>query len=226
MRLHPVVPLLWLAALAGFVVMALFAAANDTFPADLWLMHRLQDVDDAAFRHTLRWTERLGDMPYLAAVWVAAAAAACVLIGRWQGLLVLASIAGRLANTGLKEIIERPRPSPDLAEVSKDQPSNFSFPSGHAEGAMILYGLVFFLAAAYIPDWRLRLAVQAVCVWVTAITGLERMYVGDHWASDVAGGYYFGALVVVPLIAFERLVIRRRDGVSYRQPVPSQRGTA
>lgn len=218
MRLHPIIPLIWLAALAGFVVMALFAAAHNTFPADLWLTHRLQDIDTSAFRHTLRWTERLGDMPYLAAVWIAAAAAACVYVGRWQGLLVLGSFAGRLANSGLKELIERPRPSPDLAEVSKDQPTNFSFPSGHAEGAMLLYGLIFFLAAVYVPDRRLRLAVQAVCVWITVVTGLERVYIGDHWPSDVAGGYYFGALILAVAIGIERFVIPRWSVVRRGEP--------
>lgn len=225
MRLPPVVPVLWLAALAGFVAMALFAAAHDTFPADVWLTHRLQDVDSGGFYDVLRGTERLGDLPYLAVVWLGACAAVAVIIGRWQGLLLLVSMAGRLANSGVKDIIERPRPSPDLVETSH-QPDSFSFPSGHAEGAIVLYGLIFFLAAVYLPDRRLRLAVQAVCVWVTVITGLERVYVGDHWPSDVAGGFYIGALMLAVLIAFERVVIRGPMGTGVRHSTPSQAGSA
>ncbi len=210
MRLHPGVPaVLWAAATAGFVVMAAFAAAHDTFPADLWLTHRLQEVDSGAFYHVLRWTEAVGDLPFLPAIWMAAALAAAVYIGRWQGLLVLATMAGRLANAVVKDIVERPRPSGSLVEISSHQPSSFSFPSGHAEGAMALYGFVFFLASVYVPAGRLRTAIQALCAWVIVVTGLERVYVGDHWPSDVAGGYYFGALFLAAIIWMERGVIAR-----------------
>jgi len=210
MRLHPGVPaVLWAAATAGFIVMAAFAAAHDTFPADLWLTHRLQEVDSRVFYHVLRWTEAVGDLPLLPAVWVAAALAAALYIGRWQGLLVLATMAGRLANAVVKDLVERPRPSGALVEVSPHQPSSFSFPSGHAEGAVALYGFLFFLASVYLPPGRLRAAVQGLCAWVIVVTGLERVYVGDHWPSDVVGGYYFGALFLAAIIWVERKVVAR-----------------
>ncbi len=210
MRLHPGVPaVLFAVATAGFVVMAAFAAAHDTFPADLWLAHRLQDVDSRAFYHALRWTEAVGDLPLLPAFWLAAALAAAVYIGKWQGLLVLATMLGRLANAVVKELVERPRPSGSLIEVSANQPSSFSFPSGHAEGAIALYGFIFFLASVYAPAGRLRVAIQALCLWVIVATGLERVYVGDHWPSDVLGGYYFGALFLAAIIWIERAAVAR-----------------
>lgn len=209
MRVHPrVVVALWFAALAGFAVMAAFAAAHDTFPADVWISHRLQDVHWSAFSDALDWTERVGGLPYLVVVWLAAAIAAFFLAGRWQAALIIVSMAARLTNTGLKEIVERPRPSPMLVETSQ-QPESYSFPSGHAQGAIVLYGLIFYLAAVYL-GWRwLRLAVQAACVWITAVTGLQRIYFGEHWASDVIGGFYFGAIILAVLIAAERLSLFR-----------------
>lgn len=216
MRLHPgAVAALWIIAVIGFVVMAAFAAKHDTFPADLWLTHRLQDVDSAAFRHTLRWTEGVGDLPFLPVIWLGAAAAAALWIGRWQGLLVLATMGGRLANAVLKDVVTRPRPSGEMVEVSGHQPSSFSFPSGHAEGAVALYGFIFFLATVYVPNRRLRLLIQAACLWIIVVTGIERVYVGDHWPSDVVGGYYFGALVLGVLVAAERLAPFRRQRVGY-----------
>jgi len=46
----------WLSCLLaalGFAIVAAFAAATDYFPADLWLAHRLQDIDAAAFSLSL-----------------------------------------------------------------------------------------------------------------------------------------------------------------------------
>lgn len=197
---------LWLAALLGFCAMAAFAAAYDTFPADLWLAHRLQEIDASAFVRAVDWAEDLSDAPLVIIVWLVGAAALIPLAGRWQALILLISMAARLGNSGLKELVERPRPSPNLIHVS-DQPSSSSFPSGHAEGALVLYGLIIYFAALYLPAPWLRLPLQAACLWAILFTGLERVYSGHHWPSDVLGGFYLGALVLAALIALDRLVI-------------------
>lgn len=223
MRLQPGVPaVLWGVATAGFVIMAAFAAAHDTFPADVWLTHRLQEVDSRSFYHVLRWTERVGDMPLLPFIWAVAALAATLYIGWRQGLLVLGTMAGRLANAAVKDLVERPRPSGALVEVSPHQPSSFSFPSGHAEGAVALYGFIFFLATVYVPAGRLRVALQALCLWVILVTGIERVYVGDHWPSDVVGGYYFGALFLAAVIGAERALAARWPSSPARGAAPEE----
>ena len=208
---------LWLAALAGFAVMAGFSAAYDTFPADVWLSNRLQDIDSPVFARMLDWAEDFADLPLVAAVVLAGAAGLILAGGREQALLLVASNAVRLVNSGLKEIIERPRPPP-LLGADSDLPSSFSFPSGHVEGAMVLYGLLIYFAAAYLPQTWLRLPVQAFCAWVIVFTAMERVYVGHHWTSDVLGGLYFGALVVAALIAVDRVALRARRPVTKRRP--------
>lgn len=193
----------WLLALLGFGVLAGFAAAYDTFPADLWLTHRLQEIDAVAFARAVDWAEDLADAPTMIAVWLAAGAALLGLAHRWEALLLLLSMASRLLNSGLKELIERPRP-PGYESAT------FSFPSGHAEGAVVLYGLLFYFATVLIPYAPLRLLTQAACLWIILFTGLERVFVGAHWPSDVLGGFYFGTLMLAALIALHRLVISTR----------------
>lgn len=195
--------LLWLIVLIGFAVLAGFAAVYDTFPADEWLAHRLQEIDATAFERAVDWAEDLADAPLLIVVWLAAAAGLLAVARRWEALLLLVSMSARLANSGLKELVERPRP-PGY------ESGTFSFPSGHAEGAVVLYGLLAYFAGLAIPSLPLRLLVQAACLWIVAFTCLQRVYVGAHWPSDVLGGLYFGGLVLAALIAAHR-------GLSYRR---------
>ncbi len=213
MRAHPaILAVLWLAALLGFAVIAAFAAAHDTFPADIWLAHRLQEIDSSAFARVLDWTEDFADVPLLIVVWIGGSVALLLLAGRGPSLLMLASMAARLLNSGLKEIIERPRPSSHLVHVTCSPDSTFSFPSGHTEGALVLYGLIFYFACRYLRNPSLRVPLQVACVWIVVVTSMERVYTGCHWPSDVLGGAYLGFLVLAVIIVAERLVISTRKG--------------
>ncbi len=84
---------------------------------------------------------------------------------------------------------------------------------------MVLYGLVFYFAAVYVKNVWLRTGIQAACVWIVVAGGVERVYAGHHWPSDVLGGYYLGALVLSGIIIIHRLFIARRQIVT---PPPSR----
>jgi undecaprenyl-diphosphatase len=36
------------------------------------------------------------------------------------------------------------------------------------------------------------------------VVGFERIHAGQHWPSDVLGGFLFGGLIVLAMIAFHR----------------------
>lgn len=200
--------------------MAAFAAANDTFPADVWLAHRLQDIDSEVFSRLLNGTSDLVQVPLVALVTLLVAVAFYLLAGWQPTMLAFLTLGARPINSIVKEIVGRPRPSPDLVEFGS-QPDDPSFPSGHADNAMILFGMIIYLAAMYIPDRRLRYPVQAVSLWVIIVTGLERVYAGHHWPSDVLGGFLLGSLLLALVIAMHRLVFAPRPAVTYRHPVRS-----
>ncbi len=200
----------WLAAVAGFAILAAFAGAQDTFPGDVSLAQRLQEVDSSLFARLLDWVEDLTDLPLLVVIYAVVAVALYVRAGRETAVLLLFSVLGRGVNSVLKEIIDRPRPSAVLVDFT-DQPSSLSFPSGHSEGAMVLYGLIFYFAGVYVKEVRLRAAVQIGCAAIVIATGIERVYAGHHWPSDVIGGWYIGGLVLAACIAIHRLVILRRS---------------
>jgi len=73
MHLRPALLALWVGAAAGFAVLAAFAAAHDTFPSDVWLTHRLQDVHGGLYRDLLDGTAELVELPLMLPVWLGSA---------------------------------------------------------------------------------------------------------------------------------------------------------
>lgn len=209
----------WAAAFAAFVVVSILAGTHDTFPADVWLTHRVQEIDIRAVERALDWAEDSADLPVAALM---CGVTACLLLFARDGLgalIILIAVPGRVLTTWIaKELIERPRPSADLLDFTS-QPSTFSFPSGHAAGAFVLYGLIFYFATLHVQKPVARRAIQAVCVVLIIGAGVERIYVGHHWPSDVLGGYWHGALIVSAAIAIHQLVRRVRFEVSSHRPL-------
>lgn len=95
-----------------------------------------------------------------------------------------------LANTSIKSLVQRPRPFvADLSITPLTQAAGFSFPSGHASGAMLLYGCI--LVMVWLTKsghwWR---ATSALLVGVMILgIGFSRVYVQVHFPSDVLAGY-------------------------------------
>jgi len=189
----------WLLVALGFAIMAGFAAATDYFPADLWLAHRLQDIDSAAFSDALDWASRLAEMPLVAAVALGGALGLWLLASRLGAIWLVVALVVSLSNRGVKFLVDRPRPADHLVEVG-EKASSLSFPSGHVTAAVLVYGFIFYLAGLLVPVRPLRLLVQAVCLLIIGLTAAQRVYVGAHWPSDVLGGLLFGGLVLSILI--------------------------
>lgn len=67
-----------------------------------------------------------------------------------------------------------------------------SFPSGHATGAMAVYGFIAYLIARDVSGLRARFEVVYWAAVVIALVGLSRLYLSVHYASDVATGFLVG----------------------------------
>ncbi|MGQ4383936.1 phosphatase PAP2 family protein [Streptomyces sp. SAS_270] len=122
----------------------------------------------------------------------------------WRTALWLGATCalGALVQQVMKAAVGRERPSwPDPV----DSAHFAAFPSGHALTATVVCGLLLWLLRLYGAGrvlWRTAVALAAVSV---VGVGVTRVWLGVHWASDVLGGWLFGALLVALAVAsYER----------------------
>jgi membrane-associated phospholipid phosphatase len=107
-------------------------------------------------------------------------------------MLIATSWIGGLVRTKIKQVVDRPRPSPLLVHVGT-QTKGKSFPSGHVASSVCLWGWLFALGLFSKQRAQLgRRVLVGSAAMVVAFTGPARVYLGDHWATDVLGGYLFG----------------------------------
>ena len=111
-----------------------------------------------------------------------------------------------LLNPWLKEIFERVRPLHDHGLANA---SGFSFPSGHSSGAMVVYGMLAFLAVKLLPPrWHVAAVMAAIAVVLT--TACSRIFLQVHFASDVVAGLLSGGIWLTVCIATIRYAEKRR----------------
>jgi undecaprenyl-diphosphatase len=119
----------------------------------------------------------------------------------WTPLSTLV-LAGGGAGAGaevLKALVRRSRPP--LADELGAPESGYGFPSAHT---LVTAALV---AAAAVVVWRavqvraVRLLAAGTAVVVSGLMGASRLYLGDHWASDVLASYALAVAVVAAAVA-------------------------
>jgi membrane-associated phospholipid phosphatase len=114
--------------------------------------------------------------------------------------LAIAVMSSTALNVLSDEIVGRPRPNP------RTEPIHMyttlvpfpSFPSGHTEHDIVFYGFLLYLSFTKpVREWRYHwwlLPLQIYAVYDIIAIGYSRIYLGDHWLTDILGGYLEGAI--------------------------------
>lgn len=108
-------------------------------------------------------------------------------------MIVFATTISNLFRVWFHRIVNRPRPSPHMVQVEQ-QSHGKSFPSGHVLASMTFWG---WLLALWPLLWQgnrsQQKALRCIPALFIALVGPSRIYLGDHWATDVLGGYLLGS---------------------------------
>ncbi|MDQ3692969.1 MAG: phosphatase PAP2 family protein [Chloroflexota bacterium] len=174
------------------------AAGEGLVPGDVWLALRIQAVSGPGLDSVARATNWLGQGLHASLISLAVVVVLFVTRFRAEALLVLAAALARLLNNPLKVVLNSPRPTIERIGVSEDA-TGFGYPSGHAMGAMLLFGALIIILPAIVRRRWLAMVLQVVAVLLILATGFGRVSTGAHWPSDVLGGYLWGLLILLPL---------------------------
>lgn len=120
---------------------------------------------------------------------------------RLAGIALISLVAYPL-NVLFKDVVERVRPHNVLVQVLSPA-GGYSFPSGHAMISSAVYGTAAYLLWVYFPRPSVRATIVGInLLWLLAI-GTSRIYLGDHWFTDVIGGWVSGGLIVMAIIRLQ-----------------------
>lgn len=130
--------------------------------------------------------------------------------------LLAISLSGLLI-LGLKNIIDRPRPTAfyvRLVEINRFH----SFPSGHVMSYFIFFGFLIVLMYK-LPNISpgIKKAVSYIASFLIVSIPISRIYLGAHWFTDTLGGLLLGLLCLLPLCHF----YFKRNGDKAEAPSPS-----
>ncbi len=190
----------WVTLMASGLALAFAARGAGPLPGDLAFSRLIQPPPPDGLVGW--WLVRASDV-----VWLLSPLAVLVaLVGRrWLAALfiLLGSSSGILVGAVIKRLVARPRPTADLVRVY-DTPESYAFPSTTAFFAAVFLGTIGYLIWQAQPRRSVAVVVYGVLLLLLLSSGLSRVYVGAHWATDVLGGWLLGGAWLFVMIALHR----------------------
>ena len=177
-----------LGLLALIITIGLLQPTGLFAPIDEFLMHVVRWMHGirgaGLVTHIAIWLDRLGAAGGRAMIALAIGMTLAT-SGRPDLMirLFVAAMGTSVLNSLIKLAFDAPRPTMIQSVI---ETTGTSFPSGHAAGAMALYGALAMMT-------RSRLLVLA-CIGMMLATGLSRVWLGVHWPSDVVAGWAVGLM--------------------------------
>jgi membrane-associated phospholipid phosphatase len=179
-----------------FGLLALSIHIHPLLPIDIAITHSFQQNQAPWLRISMLVISYPGSSFVLPALVVLTVVIFWSLGDRLEALFVAGlSACSLLLNLLLKYLIHRPRPSAGLVHIIAKS-LGYSFPSGHVMAYVAYFGLLFAFGVLLFQGrhwWRTALLIVSAAFVV--LVGPSRVYLGDHWASDVIGAYLIGGVL-------------------------------
>ncbi|HEY8840952.1 MAG TPA: phosphatase PAP2 family protein [Candidatus Dormibacteraeota bacterium] len=131
-----------------------------------------------------------------------------LLLNRRAWFLALAALAGGLWYEAIVHLVNRPRPVVGQVLRVTEHPGSTSFPSGHIIFITISAAvLMLCLGHRYLPRWARPIGWALVAGIVVAV-GLDRIYAGTHWPTDVLAGLLIAIAWLTFVVSLRRVTDR------------------
>ncbi len=186
----------------SFAVLTFLVKTMPSFTIDLQITRAIQLINFAPFT----WLMNVISWPGFSPQSMIISGLIIVLIFgfglHWEAVMALvAAIFSTAINVLVKDLIQRPRPLPAQVNVFALL-NSYSFPSGHVMYYLGFFGFIGFLAFSLLKPSVKRSLILVLIGILVALVGVSRIYLGEHWASDVLGSYLLGSLTLVAIVQF------------------------
>lgn len=201
---------------SAFAVLTFYVKTTPFFTIDLQITEAIQLINFPFFKSFMILVSWPGFAPQLVVI----TALILLLIYNfglhWESVMAFVAASFSLGiNLIVKDLIQRPRPTSDLVNVFAKL-TDASFPSGHVMFYMGFYGFMGFLIFRLLKPSLKRSFLLAFFGSLVVLVGASRIYLGQHWASDVLGAYLLGSLT---LEAYIQIYVWGKTRFFVHQPV-------
>lgn len=116
-------------------------------------------------------------------------------LGARLGILLMLS---SYTNEVLKNALMQPRPCEPRPDLCIDYAEGYGIPSGHAQNAVVFWGVI--------AHWVGKSWTWAAAIFLMALIGFSRIYLGVHFPTDVLAGWAVGVVILGIYIVLGRRI--------------------
>ncbi len=177
-----------------FIVLAILVLNGKTIGFDKIISNFIINKIPESMNTILKVITTVGGTKVFPFVAIGLSILAILLKKKNYGIIIfLNSLLAACAYISIKNIIQRPRPTP----FRFIEETGYSFPSGHATSNMALYGMLIYLIWKKLKNKKLKIVLTIILsLWILTV-GVSRIYFNVHYASDIIAGFVLGIICIM-----------------------------